>query len=307
MAISEEEQRYQQFIKELHLLTSSISISWVDEEHSPQPVRKERDPQFGGKRRSQQSVEEERYQQSAEEERYQQFVEDLPTIYETAAELTDQEVQSEIAGMVIQEFGNNQLSIEYIESFQLTAVSPERRVLNFAAATDRVAAVETGIQSFSIKEKMLAKKSKISSEGYRYRTIPITKKVGMDESESSMTLKEQASREKIREIVEGSKFSLQFTASDKKTGAFHVKDRAQNLIRQRTYGSREEYANDQAPQKTKYIVFKTMSDKPGTSEWQHPGTSGKDVAGRVEKWHKENDSRIFNEHVDSLFELFFGD
>lgn len=243
---------------------------------------------------------------SNQDKEYQRFLDLLPIMYETAAEITEQRIKDQISAIVVDEFGDSQVAVEYINSFFVESVNPERRIVSFTPASDRIKSIETGIRPFSIKERMLSKKSKISKDGYRYRVIPISKDEG--KTSSNPTAKERQVRDQIREIVEGSRFSLQFAATEKSTGAYHVQDRAGGrLIRQRSYSSKEAYHNKQEATRTRYVIFRTMSERPGTSQWQHPGTQGKSIVSRVEQWQNENDRQIFDETVDNLFDLYFGD
>jgi hypothetical protein len=242
------------------------------------------------------------------DDQYERFLELLPLIYETASEVTTKETKLAIQSIVITEVGETEAALEYLQSFRIEELSQERKNVRFVAATERVKHMEAGVKSFSMKDKMLQpgkKGVKVSKKGYLYRTIPISK----DDSKTSTTglsSREREIRSKIRDVLSRTQFSIKASFKNKNTGEYSVVDQAPGIVRTRVYDSKEEFVGgSKIPKSSKVVLFRTMSSKPGTSAWIHPGIPAKNIIKKVQDWQATNEGRVFNETVDYLLETYF--
>jgi hypothetical protein len=138
-------------------------------------------------------------------------------------------------------------------------------------------ALEKGCSPFDMKEGHLkSPKAKISKEGFRYRVIPISK----DKSggSASSNPKSQALKQKIQDVLIKPKFAfrklkLHMDGSVSTSEAVKTNDPdIKGLYRIRHYKTP---ALAEAKQgSTSYVMFRVMSEKPGSAEWMHPGLPG---------------------------------
>ncbi len=129
--------------------------------------------------------------------------------------------------------------------------SPEFNQVVFQAdekLAPEAAVLEYGRRKFSLKDKMLQSNYKLTKDKYRYRIIPI---------KSSDALK-------MAPLL--SKEMAQIGASKK---SFSTKLKQQtNLMRQRANESRSG------------VVFRTMSDRPGSAKWEIPAEMPHNIIGQ---------------------------
>ena len=129
--------------------------------------------------------------------------------------------------------------------------SPEFNQVVFQADEQfapEAAVLEYGRRKFSLKDKMLQSNYKLTADGYRYRVIPI---------KSSDALK-------MAPLL--SKEMAQIGASKK---SFSTKLKQQtNLMKRRA----DENKSD--------VVFRTMSDRPGSAKWEIPAEMPHNIIGQ---------------------------
>lgn len=233
----------------------------------------------------------------------EKYLELLPSLVEYAQSVADEALEEAVELIVYSEISDDQEAEEYIESLQVVKINSDKRMVKFHPINSRIASLETGVKPFSIKEKMLnSPKAKMSKDGFLYRTVPLSRSA----TSEPKTEKGREILEKIRETIKGSNFAFQFAKDFPEKNQFVVQDRAKNVIRKRVFKSEEEYKKKQKPLSKEYVIFRTMSSRPGTSNWFHPGTSGKNLEGKVNQWLLDNEARIFEEAFNELFEMAFG-
>ena len=129
--------------------------------------------------------------------------------------------------------------------------SPEFNQVVFQAddkLAPEAAMLEYGRKRFSLKDKMLQSNYKMTDDGYRYRIIPI---------KSSDALK-------MAPLL--SKEMAQIGASKK---SFSTKLKQQtNLMKRRADESKSD------------VVFRTMSDRPGSAKWEIPAEMPHNIIGQ---------------------------
>lgn len=237
------------------------------------------------------------------EEELDQFEELLPVMIEYADEIVEEALEETIEVLVYSEVRDSDEADDFVESIQVLRLGGKSRQIRFEPKNERVRTIERGIKPFSIKDKMLSSsKAKISKDGHRYRTVPLSREAARPPS----TDKDRAVRDKINEVVRGSKFSLQFAGTNPETGRYEVRDKLKNLRRKRVFKDEAEYKQKKKPLSREYTIFRTMSSRPGTSEWFHPGSSGKNIVEQLDRWLLDNEEAIFEEAFDSIFETLFG-
>jgi hypothetical protein len=155
-------------------------------------------------------------------------------------------------------------------------------------------AVETGVDSWSMKQSHLkSPKTKISKEGYRYLRIPIGKEKS---GQGGHTEKSRALQKKINEVMKrptvgarklytvmGGRFQPGVIANSGpivETQRIVTADPAlKGLYRTRAFSDASTFHTKQTTKTGmptwKLVMFRTMSEKPGTSPWVHPGIEGK--------------------------------
>lgn len=230
------------------------------------------------------------------------YLELLPYMAEYADGIVDTALEESIEIILFSETRDETIAGQYRESIKITKLGDRKRMVRFEPTNDRIKAIETGIRPFSIKEKMLSSpKAKMSKDGHKYMTIPISK----DAARKPTTNKDAAVREKINEVIRGSRFSLQFAGANE-SGEYVVQDKTRDIRRKRVFASESDYRNRKKPISREHIIFRTMSSKPGTSDWFHPGSSGKNIVSQIDRWLADNEEKVFEEAFDSMFEMFFG-
>ncbi len=244
------------------------------------------------------------------DEEYQRFLKSLPHIYSAAADILTQETKIAISSIVISEIGDTPTAAEYIESFKIDAVTDQLRFISFSSPSEKIRALEVGVRSYSMKATMLrpgSKGVKMSKAGNLYRTVPLTRDVTSSSSGETGSDVEQAARAEIRDILSAAHFSIKAALTSKATGEYAVLDRAFGLNRKRVFRSKEAYQNKEPARVTEVISFRTMTNKPGSALWQQPTREGKEILSKIMTWQRANQTRIFEEAVDSLLSLLFGD
>jgi len=238
---------------------------------------------------------------------YQQFQALFPYMMEVADEVTTKETQIALTAIVVSEVGDTDLAVQYIQSFRVENLTTEKRMVRFVAASDKIKTLERGISSYSIKEKMLQAGKpgvKMSKAGYLYRSVALNKDAPVEGKKISQ--KEEEIQSQIKDILAGANMALKMAFTNKKTKEYVVVDRTRGLSRTRVFESKDSFNADEKPKKSQVVIFRTMSQRPGTSEWQHPGVSGKNIKGKIDKWLSSNEDVIFNEVLDNLMAQFFG-
>lgn len=242
------------------------------------------------------------------DEIYEVFQSLFPYMLEVADEVTTKETQAALSTIVISEIGDNDTAIQYIESFRIENLSQEKRIVRFVAASEKIKSLEIGIKSFSIKDRMLSAGKpgvKVSKQGFLYRTIPISQEE--EKTGKKVSEKQQKTQAQIRDILASANFSLKMAFKNKESNEYTVVDKAPGLARTRVFESKEAFVAGKKAKKSNTVVFRTMSNKPGTSEWKHPGIPGKNIKNQIDRWLVTNEDAIFNDVLDNLMEQFFGE
>jgi hypothetical protein len=269
-----------------------------------------------------------------------------------AREIVKTKIEQAIFSIVIQSVDDPAIASAYIASFQVVGIG-SRNIINFSPSTPLVQYLEAGVQSFSLKEKLLAQGStKISKAGFAYRDVPLRRNVDgggaergkMDafqktagrivpiESQNTvLTSKEIAIQSNINKVLQKAKFSFIGNAKDaegrtvKKSISRDQKDLG-TLIKEETvvgggektekvggyyrkngaYVSPYMRAMPEKVVKTKYVIFRRISARPGTADWIHPGFPGKNVYKQIIDWQNENEEQLFENTLNSLLEEAFG-
>lgn len=232
----------------------------------------------------------------------QTYQELLPYIEEAAGNVVQRETEAAIAAIVISEVGDNDTALQYIESFKIDKIANNKHQVRFVATSERIRSMEIGIKPFSIKHHMLSTGRsgvKFSKDGFLYRTVPISKDTSEPVSNRA-TSKEKEIRKKIDEILAQSKFAFRAALTNKKTGEYNVSEAAPGMMRYSVYDNRAAYESGKKSKRSRVVVFRTMSNRPGTSEWWHPGTKGRNIESKIEKWLFENEQQIFSETMEQL-------
>jgi hypothetical protein len=163
----------------------------------------------------------------------------------------------------------------YINSIQSKMASEYVLVIELDPKQWLPNVIEKGVEPFDMKEGHLkSPKAKISKEGFKYLVIPM----GKDKSGGSASdnPKSQDLRERIRSALVkpkfgGKKMKLNMDGSVQTTEAVLTNDPAvKGLYRVRQFKDSSQAATGKGG-KTSYVMFRVMSEKPGTSTWQHPG------------------------------------
>lgn len=240
---------------------------------------------------------------------YESFLKSLPYIYDTAAAITEAELQAAIITIVENNVPRNVVK-DYVNSFNIHSITPEKRLVTFEPTTDIVKFMETGIKSFSIKAKTLQVGRpgvKTSKEGFLYKTIAINKEGVTETDRPSGTEKEEQVRERIQEVLKTAKFAFKAAFTQGRNGEHTVIEQADRfgLLKVSTYESKTAYQTNKKAKNINAVLFRTMSSKPGTSPWEHPGIQRKDLLRQVEEWQDANEDRIFNESIDEILGMLF--
>ena len=228
----------------------------------------------------------------------------MPIIYDMAAGMTTQSLQTALKAIIISESGVEDAS-EYFKSFQITHVKDHQNIIRFVPASDIIAKKEVGVRPYSIKDKMLStgrKGVKISKKGTLYRDIPIFKEFDTEKPKGNPTDKETEVRKQIQEALSSAKLSLKLIAKTKATGAVSTIMHKKGMVVANMYENEEAYKNKAKPKWQAVLFFRRMSNAPGTSEWRHPGIPGKDITRKIQDWQTNNEKKLFDEYVIELME-----
>ena len=142
-------------------------------------------------------------------------------------------------------------------------------------------AVEQGVGAFSLKDGHLkSPKARISKAGFRYMYIPL----GITKSQTTTPDNQLALnfQQRIRDVLQRPKFGmkrLKQTIDGKVSTMEEVQVQDPDLsgiYRVTTFASAQAYATGKKGT-TQFLMFRTMSDKPGTSVWEHPGIAPKNL------------------------------
>lgn len=162
-------------------------------------------------------------------------------------------------------------------------------------------AVETGADPFSLKEGHLrSPKAKTSKEGFKYIRIPI----GKNKHDKPGTDKGKMFQQKILDVLNKPKFGIQ-KLKMKLDGSVSVSQKIltddtdlKGFYRVQTFIDAQAYHGRKRPFRTDYILFRTMSEKPGTSAWEHPGIRPAHIFRETEKWLE----RVMDHLLDQMIE-----
>lgn len=266
---------------------------------------------------------------------YQEYLEYLDNIEKDevrrdlekiAREIVRTKIEQAIFAIVIQSVDDANIAANYIASFSVISTGNTNSVY-FTPSNPVIGYLESGVRPFSMKEKLLATGNvKISKKGFAYKTVPLThespgpnarmdtfqrvagRTASVEAKKTVLTSKEIAIQSKINSVLQKTKFSFLEDAKDAE-GRSIKRSISKNpldigtLIKEETF---EAAAKTQKLVRTKYVIFRTISTKPGSASWEHPGFSGKEIYAKVMDWKNENEERIFAETLDSLLEEAFG-
>ena len=129
--------------------------------------------------------------------------------------------------------------------------SPEFNQVVFQADekfAPEAAVLEYGRRKFSLKDKMLQSNYKLTADGYRYRVIPI-------KSSDALKMAPLLSKE------------MAHIGASKKSFSTKLKQQT-NLMRQRAAINKSD------------VVFRTMSGRPGSAEWEIPAEMPHNIIGQ---------------------------
>lgn len=172
---------------------------------------------------------------------------------------------------------------EYGRSLQIYQ-EEDNIILRFQPESWLIEAMENGCPPFSIKEAMLSKKSKISSKGYRYRSVSISDREKRGTPQLPLTESSEAVISDSKTIIRGLKYKYKLIFEGNEAGGYVRKEsffipssdetkkprKAFDRIRQ--FRSETAFKTRQRPRTTVYQNIRTMSDNPESlSDWEHPG------------------------------------
>jgi hypothetical protein len=185
-------------------------------------------------------------------------------------------------------------------------------------------AIETGVDSWSLKQTHLnSPKAKTSKEGFRYLRIPMGKQAGAAGGPSEQS---QRIQQKINEVMRRPKVGLskyqtmvngQLQRGIYPSGAV-VETQAimtddpdiSGLYRTRAFANAENFYQKQKTKKGmptwQLVMFRTISDKPGTSPWIHPGLTGVKIFKETEMWLSTVVGDLVSERIKQSVQSFVG-
>lgn len=255
----------------------------------------------------------------------QQVQKDLEKI---TRDIARAKIEQAIFAIVLQSVDDPDIAASYIASFQVIPIGNRNQIL-FSPATPVVKILETGVRPFSMKEQLLATGTvKVSKDGFPYKTVPLrhdlaSKNAKMDTlqrvarrtaavsaQKTTLTSKEIQIQAQINSVLQKTKFSFLEEAKDaegrsiKRSIATNPLDIG-GLIKEETFDTAANKASK--PIKTKYVIFRTVSAKPGSADWYNPGFSGKEIYSKILNWQSENEEAIFTETLNQLLKQAFGD
>lgn len=148
--------------------------------------------------------------------------------------------------------------------------------------------LEQGVDQFDMKTRLkTSQKVKVSKKGNLYMSVPIPQnKTGRD----AKTDKGAELQAKIRAALSSPKFATP-KVTVRKDGTISVLEKvitsdpaASGLYRSRRYGSSDEFRNGVQPKSSTFVLFRTMSNAPGSAQWIHPGIKGAFIFPSVQSW-----------------------
>jgi len=159
-------------------------------------------------------------------------------------------------------------------------------------------AIETGADPFSMKQTHLnSPKAKFGRPDpktgvrYKYMRIPIGKEAGqkpgstekskkIQEKINQVMMKPQFGLSRLKTMIDGTVTqSQQVLTSDPDLGG---------LYRVRQFESATDFHAGNKKPKWSLIMFRTISEKPFTSKWEHPGIKPANIFRDTETWLKTN-------------------
>ena len=171
----------------------------------------------------------------------------------------------------------NSTKQQYIDAIQSHMASELVLVIELDKDAWLPNALEKGVPPFDMKKGHLeSPKAKVSKSGYRYMIIPISKDKSGGSASSSP--KSQELKEKIRNVLIKPKFAfrklkLHMDGSVSTSEAVKTNDPdVKGLYRIRHY--KNPAMAEAKKGSTSYVMFRVMSEKPGSAEWMHPGLPG---------------------------------
>jgi hypothetical protein len=204
--------------------------------------------------------------------------------------LTEQKIRS---------LANDKLNTTKQEYLDAVSVKMTDYVLVVELAEDSwlANAVESGADPFSMKSTHLksakakyGKPDKTTGMRYKYLRIPMGKKAGatpgtekgkaLQKKINQVMMKPQFGMARLKTMMDGSVVqSQQVMTSDPDV---------QGLYRVRQFSSSEEFHTGKRKPQWKLVMFRTMSEKPFGSSWEHPGIKPANIFKETDKWLKAN-------------------
>lgn len=178
-----------------------------------------------------------------------------------------------------------------------------------------VNALEQGVDGWDMKKTHLqSPKAKISKEGFRYLRIPL----GKSKNAEPNTDKAKRIQEKIRQILVKPRYEpLKMRDYHlRPDGSVHVLSRVTSknpvlandpdlsgFYRVQKFASVQEKCGGKPPKKTSYLMFRTISEKPGLEDkWQHPGLEKREFLRELQKVMDNVAETFFEEILDRELE-----
>lgn len=248
-------------------------------------------------------------------------------IKEITREITRTKIEQAIFAIVLQSVDSPDVAASYIASFKVVPIGNKTEIF-FNPSTPLVGILEAGVKPFSMKENLLATGSvQISQDGFPYKTVPLRHKsmvkdakmdtmqriarrsVPISAQKTAITSKEMEIQAQINSVLQKTKFSFLENAKDaegriiKRSIASEKLDIG-SLIKEELFESAEK---ETRPIKTSYVIFRTVSARPGSASWYNPGFSGKELYSKILDWQSENEEAIFAQTLDALMTQVFGE
>lgn len=214
----------------------------------------------------------------------------------------------------------NTTAQSYAEALTLTEISPGIFAITLRGEQ---AHLETGYSPFDQKPGLLKRATKVSKEGYKYRSIPMQQggpgsgriKQGSTRGDMLSDLK------RLRKVfgdkgvttspdgtpVKGKVFSItrddvgRWNLKPNKGSGLEPKSEGQmqaskNLSGVTKYQYQEKLKNGGFRTKTAFITYRTVSANPKYSDkWRHPGFAGAKIFPELEKWAMDQISKRMDE------------
>lgn len=149
-------------------------------------------------------------------------------------------------------------------------------------------AVENGVSGFDMKTSRLqSSKAKTSKDGFKYLSVPMGKEAGGSGGPSD---KGKEIQQRINQVMNKPKFGMsQFKSLDNGQVAEMQQVFSENpnisipgLYRTRSFNGAAEAKGSNKP--FGLVLFRTMSDKPGSAPWMHPGIQAANILKDTNDW-----------------------